>query len=677
MVTEQQGAVSVAEDNLGTRVVLVVDDDAAMRETLSDALTAAGYQVETSADGASGLACVQRGRVDLILLDRMLPDIDGRELCRRMRTHEHDAYLPILMLSARDDEASRHEGFLAGVDDYVTKPFTIDNLLDRVAVWLRMRQMLKAATGIQQGQTPTLETHLAAVFHLAEAAILTKRLDGTVMSWNPAAEQLYGYTAAEIVGCSVDLIIPPDRHDEYQEVLTHLREGRRVDHLETVRLHKDGRRIDVSLSSSPVRDAEGTLVGAAMIALDITARKQAEAEHERLLVSERAARADLLQAQSRLIQQERLRALGEMASGIAHDFNNALAPMLGYSELLLDRPALLDDRETLTEYLQLINTGAHDAARVVSRLREFYRARDPHEHFEPVQLNALVEQAVDLTRPRWSDQAQATGAQIRVETRLHGDPTIAGDAAELREALTNLIFNAADALSEGGTITLTTREQGEQVLLSVSDTGPGMSAEVRQRCLEPFFTTKGERGTGLGLAMVYGIIQRHGGTLEIDSAPGQGTTIRIGFPAGTEHGAASVAEVASAPSRSLHVLVADDDDQVRAVTVAYLESDGHRVETAADGVAALAQFLRSHFDLVLTDRAMPAMGGDQLAMTIKRLSPTTPVIMMTGFGDLMEGERPPGVDALVSKPATPEMLRRTIADVLAGATDRDEEPAAE
>ena len=223
------------------------------------------------------------------------------------------------------------------------------------------------------------------------------------------------------------------------------------------------------------------------------------------------------QTQQNIIQQERLRALGQMASGIAHDFNNALTPILGFSELLLKRSEGLDDRDTVERYLRMMNMAAQDAATVVgnSRLREFYRKREEGENFAPASLHDLVGQAISLTQPRWKDEAQAKGITIKMETDLQEVPLIIGDESELREALTNLVFNAVDAMPDGGTITLRTRRDGNQVVLEVSDTGTGMTEEVRQRCLDPFFTTKGAHTssrTGMGLAMVYGIVQRHEGS---------------------------------------------------------------------------------------------------------------------------------------------------------------------
>jgi signal transduction histidine kinase/ActR/RegA family two-component response regulator len=371
---------------------------------------------------------------------------------------------------------------------------------------------------------------------------------------------------------------------------------------------------------------------------------------------------ELKATQQRVIQQERLGALGQMASGIAHDVNNALVPVVGFSELLLLHPEDLAQTSKAQEYLRLIYTGARDAASVISRLREFYRERGPNEPQAPVALAALVRQAISLTQPKWRDQAQATGSTITIGTDLPQVPPIMGDEADLREMLVNLIFNATDAMPEGGRLTLRLvpgRVPGTTTL-EVRDTGVGMTEEVRQRCLEPFFSTKGESGTGLGLAMVHGIVRRHGATLSIRSHVGQGTTFQIDFPAYDQTALATKPPPAATPG-PLRVLVVDDDPTVCAVTSAYLEGDGHTAVTALSGREAIDTFRQQDFDLVLTDRAMPGMGGDQLATVFKQMDPAVPVVMLTGFGRLMtEEERPAGTDGLLGKPVDLEELRAVL-----------------
>ncbi|MBI1923428.1 response regulator [Candidatus Poribacteria bacterium] len=310
----------------------------------------------------------------------------------------------------------------------------------------------------------------------------------------------------------------------------------------------------------------------------------------------------------------------------------------------------------------MMNTSAQDAANVVRRLREFYRPRGEDETFQSIDLNQLVRQSVLLTQHKWKDQAFMSGITLRIETDLQTVPIIAGNGADLREALVNLIFNAVDAMTDTGTITLRTHTDGECVILEVGDTGIGMTEEIRRRCLEPFFSTKGEHGTGLGLAVVYGIIQRHKGEIEIVSEPGRGTTVRIRLPAQVEQQVAASQQPAGIPLTPLHILVVEDEPLVREVVTEYLTGDGHTVETATNGREGLAKFYAGHFDLVMTDKGMPEMSGDQLAAAVKQVAPNKPVILLTGFGDLMNasGEKPVGVDIIVNKPVTLSGLRKAL-----------------
>ncbi|MEY2529682.1 MAG: hypothetical protein QOJ05_1772 [Verrucomicrobiota bacterium] len=241
------------------------------------------------------------------------------------------------------------------------------------------------------------------------------------------------------------------------------------------------------------------------------------------------ALADLQAAQRQAVQQERLSAFGEMAGGVVHDFSNALMSVIGYSEILMTNAAARTDDATALDYLRIINTAGRDGAHVVSRLRDFYRPRGAGDLFEPLDLNEIVTQSIALAIPRCAKRDDDKVVSFR--TDLASKVTVTGIGAELREVLTNLMFNALDAMPNSGVITLRTEHRDGAVILEVIDTGLGMSPGVKQRCLEPFFTTKGDRGTGLGLAMVFGIIKRHQGTLGIESEQGKGTTFRIRLPA--------------------------------------------------------------------------------------------------------------------------------------------------
>jgi len=372
--------------------------------------------------------------------------------------------------------------------------------------------------------------------------------------------------------------------------------------------------------------------------------------------------SELRQTQQQVLQQERLRALGQMASGVAHDFNNALSPILGYSDLLLMQPDFLADQDKTRELLSRIKAAAQTAGDVVTRLREFYRPREATEEFRPVDLNRLIEEAISLTQPKWQALAQAQGISIKVEASLAQLPPVSGSEAQFRDLLINLIFNAVDSMPKGGTLTLQTLTNGSQVVLEVEDTGTGMTEEVRRRCLEPWFTTKGDKGTGLGLAIVYGITQRHAGVIDIKSKVGEGTTFTIRLPVQVATESVIEAPATETRVRPLHVLVVDDEPQVREFLADYLTIDGHRVEVAANGREGLAKFLAGQFDLAVVDLAMPELSGRQLTVIIKQLTPGMLVISLSGFGELLEGSS--SADLVLSKPVTVDELRQAVAKVI-------------
>jgi signal transduction histidine kinase len=399
---------------------------------------------------------------------------------------------------------------------------------------------------------------------------------------------------------------------------------------------------------------------------NLTRRKQAEDDLRASNRELEKALNELKATQQQVIQQERLSAIGQMASGIAHDFNNNLTPILGFAELLLHNDRLLDNKVEARRCLEMLRTSAKDAASVVSRLREFYRPAETDEEFPVVDLAKIVQQAVSLTEPKWRNQTQANGLTVVVTAEAKASPFVAGQESALREVLTNLIFNAVDAMPEGGRVSIETSIVGDDAVIRVRDTGTGMTESVRQRCLEPFFSTKGERGTGLGLSMVYGIIERHRGKLEIESAAGQGTTFIIRLPLAESSPVTAATSSGPRSKSSLNVLIVDDEPRVLEVVSAYLRCDGHSVSTAGSGREALEKFQRNQFDLVVLDRVMPEMSGDQTARFIKQVKHDIPVIMLTGFGALIEvsGSQPAPVDVVLDKPITLDALRQTIDKLL-------------
>jgi signal transduction histidine kinase/ActR/RegA family two-component response regulator len=375
----------------------------------------------------------------------------------------------------------------------------------------------------------------------------------------------------------------------------------------------------------------------------------------------------LRRTQHVVVQQERLRALGQMASGIAHDINNALTPIVAYSELLLKEIPNLSAPSR--RHLVVLQKCADDIAHIVARMREFYRRRYEGEPLAEVSLNQVIPEVIELTRPRWRDLSQREGISIQIESRLEPElPWLLSDPSELREALTNLVFNSVDALPHGGKITLSTRfiktagpaaDPLEQIQVEVQDDGLGMDEKTRQSCLEPFFSTKAQRGgTGLGLAMVYGMMQRHEGQIDVESEPGRGTCVRLSFPVRKQAATATTRTATPSKSaRSLRILCCDDEPMIRELLTDCLGAFAHDVSVAEGGEEGLKMFRsavveKRPYEVVITDLGMPGMDGHAVTRAIKSQSPNTPVIMMTGWGTLMnaEGDSVIQADALLPKP---------------------------
>jgi signal transduction histidine kinase len=410
-------------------------------------------------------------------------------------------------------------------------------------------------------------------------------------------------------------------------------------------------------------------------------------KNARLYTAAQQALTDLRQAQDGLIRTEKLRGLGQMAAGIAHDLNNTLATILGQVELLRlqARPPEID------EGLQTLQTAATDGAVVVRRLQDFARQRGGGP-LTPCDLTQVVTEALEITRPRWREETRRKGISIEASVDLAGLARIEGHPAEIREALTNLIFNAVDAMPDGGHLRFTGRvveaPEGNSpaeppgdlasprvrldtpppawVELTVADTGIGMTDEILGRIFDPFFTTKGLHGTGLGLSVVYGTMERHGGRIDVTSAPGQGTAVRLRFRAAPRDATAASPRSTPALARR-RILVVDDDAPVRHTLASLLRASGQEVVEADSGAEALRWLETTAVDLVLTDLGMPDVTGWDVARAAKARHPDLPVVLLTGWGDQVGTEAPPGVrvDRVLTKPVPRSAVLAVIAELSA------------
>ena len=387
----------------------------------------------------------------------------------------------------------------------------------------------------------------------------------------------------------------------------------------------------------------------------------------------------LKKTQQVMMNQERIKAMGQMASGIAHDINNTLVPITLYTEALMNNE--FGKMEPTCRYLKTIQSAVGDIEETVRRLRSFYK-REEKEEFEEVDAEQIIETAIHMTQPRWKDIPNRTGVEIELKTDIASRlKRVSANPSEMREAIINLIFNAVDAMPRGGTIDLGAypykKEDGEEYLVvEVTDEGNGMNEEQRNRCLEPFYTTKGEDGSGLGLAMVTGTMERHRGEIQIDSRQGEGTTIRLLFPLSLQFGGQKSCEShESLELPPLKILYVDDKPELCEILQEMLSKHGHSVEAFREGKTAVNAFKAAWkredpFQVVITDMGMPHMDGEEVARLIKEISPGVPIILLSGWGEYInkEGELPPNIDIVLNKPPTINRLLCAVQNLL----NRDE-----
>ena len=466
-------------------------------------------------------------------------------------------------------------------------------------------------------------------------------LAGNFTFFNDSVCQIFGYPREELMGMN-------NRQYTDQETTRKLfqasnevyRTGKPGKVFENEIIKKDGTRRDVETSISLRKDATGKPMGFRGIIRDITDKKRIEEQ---------------------LFQAEKLRAVGEMASGVAHDFNNALAAILGNTQLLL---YTVQDKE-LRETLNIIEKVAKDSSQTVRRLQDFTRKGVPQKLFK-VDLNAIVKDSIEITKPKWKDEAQSRGIHIEMVSHLEEIPLASGNVSELREVVTNMIFNAIEALHGGGRIEIRTFRQRRDVCMQISDTGVGIAEETKKRIFEPFFTTKPFTNTGLGLSMSYGIVKRFGGEIEVESKVGQGAVFTITLPIGEDEKEETVDSQPIKKGRRARILVIDDDAFVRSVLSRTLAQADHQVTLAEDGGKGVQLFKGGGFDMVLTDLGMPGVSGWEVCRMIKEISPRTPVGMVTGWGDEKNRGKMEeyGLDFFISKPFDFAQILNVVAETM-------------
>jgi PAS domain S-box-containing protein len=425
----------------------------------------------------------------------------------------------------------------------------------------------------------------------------------------------------------------------------------------------DGKTISIREYAKAIYDIEGNILYYDGTVEDITARKNAEEDLKESHKALEATLAKLKETQRQILQQERMRSLGQLASGICHDINNSLTPIMGYLSLLKDNNELM---ERNGKHINMIIKSAKNIARTIGRMKEFYKVKLTDEDLVEININKIINSTIELTKHKWKNMSESSGAVIDIQLELDPDlPLTRADESELTEALTNLVLNACDAMPKGGILKFITHHESEKIIIQVFDSGEGMDENVLRQCLDPFFTTKGDLGTGLGLAMAYGVIERHKGEMKIESDPVNGTCISIIIPVRKEIVREFNNNAETSFKKPLKILAVENEESINELLKAILESRGHTVVQAFDGQVGLELYLKSlddseGFDVVVTDLGMPILDGATLSQMIKQTNPDIPIILLTGWGTIINKEDYPSIDYLLKKPLVKEDLFRAI-----------------
>jgi signal transduction histidine kinase len=707
--------------------ILIVDDESSIREVLSSLLMEAGYRTLDAGTAEEGLELMDDAAISVAMVDLKLPGMSGIDLLAEIKRRSPSTEVIIMTSYASLEtaiEAIRLEAY-----DYIQKPFE-----DLDQPWAVVRRALEKRTLTSRNRelVNDLERRnreLAAAVKRQNSLIEAGRAMSGILAISDLLDFFIGVAADELDVERASLMLVDEKANEMwiaayrglaPEVAREVRlrvgegiagwvalEGKPI----LVKNVESDLRIQHPLTST---SADSFISAPIVLSIPILIRQKVlgvinvtnrrsgasfEEEDMAFLSSlagqaavaiERARHFENLQeayqslkdTQTHLVESERLNAVGQLAAGVAHDFNNLLTGMLGQAELLkMDLAHSPPAIEASRERAELLETLALQGAAAVRRMQDFTRIRKDTPS-GAVDLNVVMRNAVEVTRGKWKDECLARGVQVNVRMQPGEIPLTAGNAAELTQVVSNLIFNAVEALNGGGEILLATRSDGQDIRLSVTDNGVGMSPEVRKRIFEPFFTTKGF-GQGLGMSIIYGIIARHGGEITVCSAEKEGSTIELRLPvvalAAKKVGKDRGKSVPVGPAR---VLVVDDSDINRALFEGYLAHLGHKVRLAGNGQEALSMFEREGADLVITDLSMPGLSGWQVAEGVKKQNPNVPVILVSGWA-IQQDEpriRESGVDRVLQKPCPmakfQEIVQETLRDARKNGNGAEKEAAA-
>jgi len=671
--------------------ILVVDDNEDSRLLVRTILEAQGHQIECAEDGYKALkiaACWQPG---IIISDIMMPNMDGFEFCRKLKNDPELKSIPVVLFSvtytdidssqlAKDVGASKFiiktmkpAQFVAEINEVIqeytktgletpTKP-TLDNeKLDRLhyhSVVNKLSEQVEELNKINKALRKSEESYRTLVEGTSDA-IITINDDTIITSWNPSAEMMFGYRASEVIGKPISCLVPERLSGEPKMMLAKVKKKGFVKGFESVRLAKDGTEIQVEISLGDMQSETGRSIGTSAIVRDITERKKAEKEK--------------IELEYQLRQAQKMEAIGILAGGIAHDFNNILSIILGYTDMAKEDSS--PDSQFSHNLNQVLQAG-YRARDLVKQILAFSRQAQVEK--TPLKLQPIIKQAMKMVR-------SSIPTTIEIQENISQDcGVINADPTQLYQILMNLCTNAFHAMEEKGGVLKVSLQFADSVPLelherkieadeifielSISDTGLGIGPDAIEKIFDPFFTTKEKgKGTGMGLAITYGIVKEYGGAITVDSLLGNGTTFHIYLPQSKLETVREPSKIPAVPEGSERILFVDDEELLANLGKAMLERLGYHVTVKQRSFEALETFRNQpdKFDLVITDQTMPGMTGLDLARRMMQIRPDIPVILCTGYSTLVNEDmaKAQGIKEFALKPITKSTIAKLIRQAL-------------
>ncbi|MBW1854785.1 MAG: response regulator [Deltaproteobacteria bacterium] len=667
------------------RMILVVEDDEGLSRLIQKYLQREGFQTKGAINGADAISFVVNNQNIVMLLDYRLPDMSGKQVVEILA--ERQCRVSFIIMTGHGDVTVAVEMMKLGARDFLLKG---DGFLDilpsvvkRVADQLEIEKRLHKA----EGEIKETKDHLDNIIESSLDGIIVSDSMGNVIRVNKSFLVLVGFEEEEVIGKHImELSITNMKTYESttgemveineaflttsMEMSVKLFEEGKVSDWESYYLRKDGIIVPVEIKLSHLYDEKGDNIGAVGVIRDITERKKVEKALQR---SHDELERQVKERTAKLLQAEKLKSLGELSGGVAHDFNNVLAAILGRVQLLkkhLEPPAGKQEKRKSTlelkASLEIIERASLDGAETVRRIQEFSRRRTDDKDFTQIDINELIDNTLEFTSARWKNDAESKGIRIKIKKELSSLTPILGSPAEIREVFTNLINNTIDAMPQGGEIRIESFMDDTIAVIRISDTGKGIPKDITDKVFDPFFTTKGVQSTGLGLSVSYGIINRHRGTITVDSIEGEGTTFTIKFPITKKIRKGQVKEEKVVPIKrkpqKARILVVEDEEDVRHLLRDILIDAGHNVEVANDGHEGIEVFKKKKFDLVFTDLGMPVMSGWEVAKKIKSINREIPVVLITGWNVELDSSEmnDSGINLIIHKPFKMEQIHHLV-----------------